>query len=258
MISPTLKKIVEEELKGADIATKIARVSSDYIDEAIQQNPLRLPVKEVWRKTFPRTKEEIEEYNLEQKWFAIRNQSYRYEHGGNNILELAIVPYEGSIPNGQIQIPHDIFAPHPRGQMQMVLGEEGIIFRELQDLRPFGKIRALNQTVLGRMVNLSTSSLSRSYEGILKSVLKDFFREPNNFMHDFWSSKYNDDDHYFPIVALVPENHLSLDNWWNKNERQFIGSAYSKKEDWNHKPLIYATILRPELEKQGYVIEARK
>ena len=46
MISPTLKKIVEEELSGADIATKIQLVSSGRNDETISQRPIRLPVKE--------------------------------------------------------------------------------------------------------------------------------------------------------------------------------------------------------------------
>ena len=258
MISSTLNKIIEEELKGADLATKITRVSSGNVDEAMQQKPLKLPIKEVWRKTFPRTKEEIESYNKGQEWFAHRNRSYRYEYRGDNIVDLAIVPYEGGIPNGYVQIPEGIFSPHSNDQQQIILGEEGIIFRELQDFRPNGKIRALNQTVLGEISGDDRYAISKSYKAILKSTIRDILQEPNDFLHDWWSSKYKEDDHYFPIVALVPETHLSLDKWWKENERHYRNSFCPNKSDWNDVPLIYATILRPELEKQGYVLEARE
>jgi hypothetical protein len=108
------------------------------------------------------------------------------------------------------------------------------------------------------MTNRSRYTLSRPYEGILKSLIRDFFREPNDFLHDRWSSKYKRDDHYFPILALIPQTHLSLDNWWKENERHFKNSFCPDKGDWNNVPLIYATLLRPELERQGYILEERK
>ncbi len=258
MISPTLKRIVEEELQGADIATKLQRVSSGRIDEALQQRPLRLPIKEMWRKTFPRAKEEIERYNADQRRLAIRGNSYHYEHSGSNILELAIVPYKGSIPDGYIEVPEETFAPHSNDQQQIILGEEGIIFREALDMRPRYGIRAHNQTVLVSMMNDSRHLISRPYEGILKSTISSFLKEPNDFLHDWWSSKYKDDDHFFPIVALVPETHLSLESWWQENKRDFEHSHLSEMSDWSDVPLIYASILRPELERQGYTCEARK
>lgn len=258
MISPTLKKIVEEELKGADIATKIQRVSSGRIDSTMLQRPLELPIKEVWRKTFPRTKEEIKRYNGEEERSARRGSSYRYEYGGNNIVDVAIIPYEESIPNGYIKIPEGIFSQHSNDQQQIVLGEEGIVFRELQDFRPNGKINALNQTVLGEISGESRYTLSRAYESILKSTIRDFLIEPNDFLHDWWSPKYGDEDHYFPIVALVPESHLSLDKWWDENEKYFRGSFCPNKSDQEDTPLIYATILKPELERQGYVRDTNK
>ena len=259
MISPTLKKIVEEELSGADIATKIQLVSSGRNDETISQRPIRLPVKETWRKTFSRTKEEIERYNVFQQKLANRGNSYHYEYGGNNVFELAIVPYKGSIPNGYVEIPHEIFSRYPAGkQEQIIFGEDGIVFREVSDIRPTYGIMVDNKTVLGELSGGSRHLIARPYEAILRSSIKAILSEPNDFLYNQYSSKYDCNDHIFSVVTFVPRSHLTLDDWWQENHRDFEKSYLPKMSDWNDVPLIYATILRPELERQGYVCSQEK
>jgi len=260
MTSKTLKKIVEEDLHGADVSTKIHRISSGRIDDALSQRPLKLPIREIWKKTFARTKEEIERHNSQQRRFATRGNSYHYEYGGDNVVEVAIVPYEGNIPNAYIKIPGEVFSRYSGSdaQEQIVLGEEGILFREVRDSGPNGGIRAENKTLLGEMTGDGRHLIAKPYEAILRNTVRAFLNEPNDFLHDQYSPEHEDNDNVFSIVALVPKSHLSLENWWKENHRDFERSCLPKMSDWADVPLIHATILKPELERQGYILKKRE
>ena len=142
-------------------------------------------------------------------------------------------------------------------QVQVVLGDEGIIFRELDNFG-VGKIRATNKMILGEICGRKNGIISNPYGAILKSTMNSLLSEPNDFLYLQYSSKFERPNHVFSVVTLIPESHLSLDNWWNENERHFRKGSCPNKEDWADTPLIYATILKPELERQGYILEARK
>ena len=259
MRSKTLNKIITEEIEDMDFFERIQKMSLKRHDNNMEKKLLRMPLLEIWEKSFPRSKEEIQRYNkLQEKKGPLNKPKYAYD--GYNFVKLGIVLYDGNIPNGCIKLPEEYYETFKQFdigdgvQPQIILGEEGIIFRyaelpyECMEENP----RAENKFILG---NLSPSSkkfiIGRSYETVLKNTIRSFLDEPNDFSENHFShTTRGTDNHAFHYLVFVPKSHLSFDNWWKENGYDI--EKFSEKNCFLETPLIYETILKKELEKANY------